>query len=96
MTVSNATGRSATPRFADAFGNTLTAWDSGLWAEDSGWGHNTNETDGDLDSFIVRTIGYSILNLAWDNNTQSSCVFRRVQHCTIGGNVFGRNSNSSS
>ncbi|MGF1573715.1 MAG: RHS repeat-associated core domain-containing protein, partial [Sumerlaeia bacterium] len=58
MTVSNATGRSATPRFADAFGNRLAAWDSGLWAEDSGRGHNTIEADGDLDLMYMHQRWY--------------------------------------
>lgn len=30
-------------RHADAFGNALEDWETGLWMGESGWGHNTKE-----------------------------------------------------
>ncbi|MCC5874753.1 MAG: hypothetical protein JJU11_00910, partial [Candidatus Sumerlaeia bacterium] len=39
----NADGDLVSLRHADAFGNTLEDWETGLWTGGSGWGHNTKE-----------------------------------------------------
>ena len=40
VATSNAAGTGTSVLYADAFGNPLANWESGLWGEPSGWRHN--------------------------------------------------------
>ena len=53
VATSNAAGTGTSVLYADAFGNPLANWESGLWAEPSGWRHNTKAFDADIDTVYM-------------------------------------------